>query len=198
MLAAETANTTAKPSMIFERNRRVGSLSDRGQIRFDIATLNPRLLSESQSNREYGLRHLVPRTRAEWIKGRKYAPNPRPDVPGRRLCGASLWGLGRRQWLPIGGQLQLRFSQRLQLLQRHAWNHLDHHQSLWRHVDHREVGVDALDATGRGQRIGASLEDARLTLLAGVVHDDADLPGADRQIHGAADAGRECRVFGGP
>ena len=84
MLAAETASTTAKPSMIFERNRRVGSLSDRGQIRFDIATLNPRLLSESQSNREYGLRHLVPKTRAEWIKGRKYAPNPRAGAYAAR------------------------------------------------------------------------------------------------------------------
>src|SRR2546430_1692152 len=89
MLAAETANTTAKPSMIFERNRRVGSLSDRGQIRFDIATLNPRLLSESQSNREYGLRHLVPKTRAEWIKGRKYAPNPRAGAYAARAFGAS-------------------------------------------------------------------------------------------------------------
>ena len=35
-------------------------------------------------------------------------------------------------------------------------------------------------------------------LLAGVIHDDADGLGADRQIHRAADAGRERRILGGP
>ena len=31
-----------------------------------------------------------------------------------------------------------------------------------------------------------------------MLHNDTDFPGADRQVHGAADAGREGRVFGGP
>src|SRR5450759_3382261 len=54
MLAAETASTTAKPSMTFARNRKVGSLSDidRGQTCLDNPTSNPRLLSETQQNRE--------------------------------------------------------------------------------------------------------------------------------------------------
>ena len=56
MLPAEIASTTMKPSMILERKRKVGSFSDCGQIRFDSATLNPRLLSENQSDREHGSR----------------------------------------------------------------------------------------------------------------------------------------------
>ena len=40
MLAAEIASTTAKPSMILERNRRVGSLIDE-PLRFWNRTLPP-------------------------------------------------------------------------------------------------------------------------------------------------------------
>ena len=58
--------------------------------------------------------------------------------------------LGRGQHLPMRRQLQFGFGQRLQLLERHARNHLDHRQALRRHIDHREVGVDTLDAIGRG------------------------------------------------
>jgi hypothetical protein len=50
MLAAEMASTTAKPSMILPRNRKVGNFSDTdcGQTRFNIPTTNPRLLSAPQ------------------------------------------------------------------------------------------------------------------------------------------------------
>jgi hypothetical protein len=41
------------------------------------------------------------------------------------------------------GKLRLRLGERLQLLERHAWYHLDHEQSLRRHIDHREVAVNA-------------------------------------------------------
>jgi hypothetical protein len=44
MLAAEIASTTAKPSMILARNRKVGSLIDGDPARFDTPTPNPRLL----------------------------------------------------------------------------------------------------------------------------------------------------------
>src|ERR1017187_9332100 len=77
MLAAETESTTAKPSMTFARNRKVGSLSDidRGQTRLDNPTSNPRLLSENRPNRQYRLPGPKRKTGAEWIKGRKFVPS---------------------------------------------------------------------------------------------------------------------------
>ncbi len=49
MLAAEMTSTPAKPSMIFARNRKVGSFTDIdcGQTRFN-PTSNPPVLSNSQ------------------------------------------------------------------------------------------------------------------------------------------------------
>src|SRR3981081_1430313 len=72
MLAAEIASTTAKPSITLERKRRVGSLNDIdcGQIRPDNPTSNPRLFQRHRI-RERGLPDLVPKTKAEWIRGRK-------------------------------------------------------------------------------------------------------------------------------
>jgi hypothetical protein len=54
MLTAETASTTAKPSMIFARNRKVGSFNDidRGRACFDNPTSNSRSISETKENRE--------------------------------------------------------------------------------------------------------------------------------------------------
>jgi hypothetical protein len=59
------------------------------------------------------------------------------------LRGTGLGGLWRHQGLPMLGKLRLRLGERLQLLERHAWYHLDHEQSLRRHIDHREVAVNA-------------------------------------------------------
>jgi hypothetical protein len=75
MLAAEMASTTAKPSMTFPRNRKVGSFTDidRGQTRFNNPTSNPRFRSENRENRERELPDPLLKTRAEWIKGRKLA-----------------------------------------------------------------------------------------------------------------------------
>ena len=49
MLTAETASTTAKPSMIFARNRKVGSFNDIdcGRACFDNPTSNSRSTSET-------------------------------------------------------------------------------------------------------------------------------------------------------
>src|SRR5580704_1342200 len=78
MLAVDIASTTAKPSVTLPRNRKVGSLgdSDRGQTRFDNPTLNPRLVSENQQDRGREPPDQMPKTRAEWIKGRKFVAGP--------------------------------------------------------------------------------------------------------------------------
>src|SRR5882757_5228966 len=180
MLTAEMASTTAKPSMILARNRNVGSLTDIdcGQTRFDSPTRTPVVLPIPSRNRERELPDSMLKPRAEWIRGRKFAPSPHRGAPSKPgwsqrgyacvafngqtlgnayLRGPGRGGLWRRQCLPMRGQLQLRLGQRLQLLERHVRNHLDHEQSLRRHIDHREVGVNPLHAAGRGERIGASL-----------------------------------------
>jgi hypothetical protein len=87
MLAVETTSTTAKPSVTLPRKRRVGSLgdSDRGQTRFDNPTLNPRLLSENRQDREREPPDPMPKIRAEWIRGRKFAEGRRPIALSK--CG---------------------------------------------------------------------------------------------------------------
>jgi hypothetical protein len=62
--------------MTFPRKRKVGSPGDidRGHTRFNNPTSNPRLLSENRQNRERQFPALVLKTRAEWIKGRKFTP----------------------------------------------------------------------------------------------------------------------------
>jgi hypothetical protein len=54
MLTAVIASTTAKPSMIFPRNRRVGSfnVSDCSPARFDDPTLTPRFLGKRGQRNE--------------------------------------------------------------------------------------------------------------------------------------------------
>src|SRR5437667_5614928 len=89
MLAAEIASTTAKPSMILARNRRVGSLKDE-PLRFRNRTSSPRFRSEKQAS---GGRapNPVRKLKAEWIKVRKSGQSwqrlggrPRPvRAPGR-------------------------------------------------------------------------------------------------------------------
>ena len=55
MLTAEIASTTAKPSMILPRNRKVGSLGndiDCGQMRFNDPTRDPHPFSKTSRHRE--------------------------------------------------------------------------------------------------------------------------------------------------
>src|SRR6185369_5481928 len=81
MLAAEIASTTVKPSMILERNRRVGSLNDT-PLRFWNRTLPPVFVLK--------IRHRGPnpnalrKCKAEWIKVRKYGQK-RQGKPGTDL-----------------------------------------------------------------------------------------------------------------
>src|SRR5882757_6367033 len=77
MLPAEIASTTAKPSMILARNRRVGSLSDGKLVRFSNPTPSPRLHSENP-DWEPPAPDPVRKTRAEWIRVCKF----RPHSPG--------------------------------------------------------------------------------------------------------------------
>src|ERR1700704_3081623 len=72
MLTAEITSTTAKPSMILPRKRRVGRLIDRRPPRF--ATSYPRLVQEKQTDRRAGA-PPVPRRkpRAEWIMVCKFS-----------------------------------------------------------------------------------------------------------------------------
>src|SRR6185503_20056608 len=69
MLAAEIASTTAKPSMILERNRRVGSLID--EPRPGIPTSTPRFHSEKQASGGPPPPGALRKLKAEWIKVRK-------------------------------------------------------------------------------------------------------------------------------
>jgi hypothetical protein len=73
MLAAEMASTIAKPSMIFARNRKVGSFSDIdcGRACFDNPTSNSRPVLGNQQNRERKLPGPKQKSKGEWIKGRK-------------------------------------------------------------------------------------------------------------------------------
>jgi len=64
--------------MTFPRNRKVGSFGDIdfGHTRFSNPTSNPRLLPENHENRERPFPDSVLKTRAEWIRARKFARNP--------------------------------------------------------------------------------------------------------------------------
>jgi hypothetical protein len=64
--------------MTFPRNRKVGSFGDIdfGHTRFSNPTSNPRLLPENHENRERPFPAPVLKTRAEWIRARKFARNP--------------------------------------------------------------------------------------------------------------------------
>ena len=73
MLAAEIASTTAKPSMILARNRRVGSLKDE-PLRFRNRTSTPRFRSEKQASGGPAP-NPVRKIKAEWIKVRKFGQN---------------------------------------------------------------------------------------------------------------------------
>jgi hypothetical protein len=95
--------------------------------------------------------------------------------------------------------LQLRLGQRLQLLERHARNHL-YHENLPRHAAHafadgalrvqfKALGLDRLEERAKvaGARIGAdhlaqaaAIDQPRqpVIAIAGVVGDDGQLPGA--------------------
>ena len=92
MLAAEIASTTAKPSMILERNRRVGSLNDK-PLRFWNRTLPPVFVLK--------IRHRGPnpnalrKLKAEWIKVRKYGQKRQggsyPPLEGSETSEARSW-----------------------------------------------------------------------------------------------------------
>src|SRR6187551_412570 len=69
MLAAEIASTTAKPSMILARNRKVGSLKGEPS-RFRNRTSTPRFRSENQAL-EAPAPNPVRKLKAEWIRPRK-------------------------------------------------------------------------------------------------------------------------------
>src|ERR1700694_533796 len=85
MLAADTASTAAKPSMILPRNRRVGSFGDTDCE----LTPNPRPDSKTQ-HRERELPDPTPKIRTEWIMARKFGlfliqanafGTPKPHAP---------------------------------------------------------------------------------------------------------------------
>jgi hypothetical protein len=69
MLPAEIASTTVKPSMILERNRKVGSLKNE-PLRFWNRTFPPVFVLK---NRHRGPNpNAVRKPKAEWIRPRKY------------------------------------------------------------------------------------------------------------------------------
>src|SRR3954464_11249351 len=70
MLAAEIASTTAKPSMILARNRRVGSLKDEPP-RFKNRTPHPVFVLKNR-HREALPPNPVRKVKAEWIRVRKF------------------------------------------------------------------------------------------------------------------------------
>jgi hypothetical protein len=97
MLAAEIASTTAKPSTIFPRNRRVGSFSDLDldSAPCDISTPNPRLVRKT-SGISSDPRLKI---RAEWIKGGKFVTNPDGGAPKHRSPDGAKRNPGNRQRL---------------------------------------------------------------------------------------------------
>src|SRR3954451_24851984 len=75
----------------------------------------------------------------------------------------------------------------LQFVEGEAGDHVRDDKALRGHVDDREVGIDALDAGGGSERIGAAAQETLLALAGVVLHDDPDAAGAGGQIHRAAD-----------
>src|ERR1700719_2895344 len=74
-LKAEMTSTTAKPSWILARNRKLGSqpVSDCGQARFDIPTPDSTLSSgKPMGAGTHGAPTPVGKVRAQWIKGGKF------------------------------------------------------------------------------------------------------------------------------
>src|SRR6185295_2351344 len=90
MLAAEIASTTAKPSMILARNRRVGSLKDEPP-RFKNRTSHPGFVLKNRY-REARPPNPVRKVKAEWIRARKSGKDwqgcRHPPLEGRAIaCG---------------------------------------------------------------------------------------------------------------
>ncbi len=81
MLAAEIASTTAKPSMILARNRRVGSLKDE-PLRFKNRTSPPVFVLKNR-HREAPAPNPVRKVKAEWIRVRKSGQSWQEDGGGR-------------------------------------------------------------------------------------------------------------------
>src|SRR3981189_3195024 len=82
MLAAEIVSTAAKPSMILERNLRVGSLIDGNPVRASNPTSTPRLHSENPRDRGANP-DPVGKTTAEWIKGGKFGADSKAGCGDR-------------------------------------------------------------------------------------------------------------------
>src|SRR6185295_5642817 len=102
MLAAEIASTTAKPSMILARNRRVGSLKDEPP-RFKNRTSHPVFVLKNR-HREALPPNPVRKVKAEWIRVRKFGQSgqrgecpsrlPSPRGGGSTRSGGVGWGDG--------------------------------------------------------------------------------------------------------
>src|SRR6187402_2381333 len=106
MLAAEIASTTAKPSMIVARNRKVGSLKDE-PLRFRNRTSTPRFRSENQAL-EAPAPNPVRKLKAEWIRPRKCGQNRQgggiralPCAPSPACGGGLGWGCLRTEILCV-------------------------------------------------------------------------------------------------
>src|SRR4051812_23277624 len=89
MLAAEIASTTAKPSMILARNRRVGNLKDEPP-RFKNRTPHPVFVLKNR-HREALPPNPVRKVKAEWIRVRKFGQSWQRRC--RRRLLASLGGV---------------------------------------------------------------------------------------------------------
>src|SRR6202161_1538402 len=88
MLAADTASTTAKPSMILARNRKVGSLSDIdcGRACFDNSTSNSCPASENRQNRQGKPPGPKQKRRGKWRRGCKTYRHQRKSARNTQLC----------------------------------------------------------------------------------------------------------------
>src|SRR3954469_11439662 len=73
-----------------------------------------------------------------------------------------------------------------------------HEQPSGRDVEDGQVGVDAVDHPGSGQRVGATLQQLRLAVGRGVGRQHEDATGADGEVHRAAHGGRVVLVVGRP
>jgi hypothetical protein len=93
-----------------------------------------------------------------------------------------------------------RLRPRLQRVHGHPGDHLQDLEARFRDLEHREVGVDAVDAGRRRQRIAALLHETRLPVLRLMLHQHPDALGAGGKVHGPADGRREvvggCRPVG--